>query len=259
MSLFALKLILTPLLIAMATLVARRWGPVAGGWIIGLPLTSGPVSAFLALERGPEFAAAAASATVFATLTVIIFCVTYARTAQRFSWPIAYPAALAAFFLAVAVFSRVKLPAVPAMLCTYAVLAALLVVEKKPSAPPVAPPSFPWDIPFRMVAATGIVLAITTLSEHIGPVLSGLLSAFPAFISVMFIFSHKLCGPASVRQMERGIIMGSFSFAAFFTTVALAMPHWNVAAVYCFAVLAATGVNAVTMTAMARLRHPPRG
>ncbi len=255
MSLFALKLILAPLLIALATLVARRWGPGVGGWFIGLPLTSGPVSALLALEHGPAFAAAAAAATIWATLTVIVFCVVYARAAQRFSWIAAYPAALAAFFLAVPVFSRITIPAVPAALVAAAVLAGLLFVEKEPDTKPAALPAFPWDIPLRMITAACIVFLVTALSESLGPALSGIFSAFPVFISVMFIFSHKLCGVDSVRQMERGTITGSFAFITFFMTVSLAMPHWNMALVYLFAVAATMGVSAGSMALVARLSH----
>ena len=58
-----LKLVVTPLLISAATLVARRWGPGVGGWLAGFPLTSAPVSVFLALEQGPDFAAGAAVGT----------------------------------------------------------------------------------------------------------------------------------------------------------------------------------------------------
>ena len=44
-----LKILLTPALIAVATLLARRWGPGVGGTLAGLPLTSTPVSIFLAI------------------------------------------------------------------------------------------------------------------------------------------------------------------------------------------------------------------
>src|SRR5256714_1838962 len=60
----ALKLVLTPALIAVATLVGRRFGPSISGWLVGLPFTSGPVSLFLALEQGTGFAAAAAAGSI---------------------------------------------------------------------------------------------------------------------------------------------------------------------------------------------------
>src|SRR5215218_6073961 len=34
----------------LASLAVRRWGDAIGGWLVGLPLTSGPVAAFLAIQ-----------------------------------------------------------------------------------------------------------------------------------------------------------------------------------------------------------------
>ena len=54
--LLALKLTLTPGVIVGATLAARRFGPSVGGWLIGLPVTAGPVLLLLALAHGARFA-----------------------------------------------------------------------------------------------------------------------------------------------------------------------------------------------------------
>ena len=78
-----LKLLITPAFIAGATLLARRWGPGAGGTIAGLPLTSAPVSVFLALEQGPAFAAAAAGGTLLGLLSQAALCWTYGAVARR--------------------------------------------------------------------------------------------------------------------------------------------------------------------------------
>ena len=56
----ALKLSLTPILILAASLASRRWGNAIAGWIVGLPLTSGPVSLFFTFSQGPRFAEQAA-------------------------------------------------------------------------------------------------------------------------------------------------------------------------------------------------------
>jgi hypothetical protein len=68
MSLLAVKLVPTPLVVLAASLAARRWGDVVGGWLVGLPLTSGPVALFLARERGPAFAADAAAGSLAGVL-----------------------------------------------------------------------------------------------------------------------------------------------------------------------------------------------
>lgn len=46
----ALKLVLAPALIGAASLAGRRWGPAVSGWLVGLPLTSGPIAFFLRLD-----------------------------------------------------------------------------------------------------------------------------------------------------------------------------------------------------------------
>lgn len=255
MSLFMLKLILTPLLIAVATITARRWGPVVGGLVVSLPLTSGPVSVFLALEHGPEFAAAAAAGTILGSLSVAAFIVVYANVAQHAAWPLAALSGLIGFALAVTGMAHFPLPPITGALFSCAVLGLLLVLEKRPAGPPAPIPAPRWDIPMRMVIATIVVLAITALSHHLGPTVSGLLSAFPAFICVMSIFSHTLCGAENVRQFERGIIIGSFAFVAFFFTVSLALFHFNLLVVYVLALLAAFGVSGGIMVFRAYARR----
>ena len=247
MSLFMLKLVLTPLLIAAATLAARRWGPTVGGWVVSLPLTSGPVSVFLSLEHGPEFAATAAAGTIVGSLSVVAFIVAYAHAARYAAWPLAALAGLSGFFLSVAAMARFPLPPVPGAVFSCVVLALLLLLERRPVGPAIPIPAPRWDIPMRMAVATIVVLTITALSHHVGPTLSGLLSAFPSFICVMSIFSHKLCGADNVLQFERGIIIGSFAFVAFFFTVSWALFHFNLFVVYLLAILAAFGVNGCIM------------
>jgi hypothetical protein len=52
MDILVLKLILAPVIIGSASLAGRKWGPVVSGWIVGMPLTSGPVIFFVALSHG---------------------------------------------------------------------------------------------------------------------------------------------------------------------------------------------------------------
>jgi hypothetical protein len=55
MLIFAFKLFVTPLLIGAVTLAGRRWGAITSGLLIGLPLTSGPISFILACQYGLDF------------------------------------------------------------------------------------------------------------------------------------------------------------------------------------------------------------
>jgi hypothetical protein len=79
----ALKLVLTPTLIAVATLAGRRLGPSISGWLVGLPFTSAPVSFFLALEQRTSFAALAAAGSIARVAASAVFGVAYAAMARR--------------------------------------------------------------------------------------------------------------------------------------------------------------------------------
>src|SRR5579864_7112040 len=70
MELVLLKLVLTPTLIGAASLAGRRWGAFIGGWLIALPLTSGPVTFFLALDQGPGFAAGVAAGSLLGVMAI---------------------------------------------------------------------------------------------------------------------------------------------------------------------------------------------
>ena len=104
----ALKLTLTPILIAAATLASRRWGPAVGGCFLGLPLTSGPVSVFLALEQGGPFAARAARGSILGLIGVAAFYVAYARAGRRFGPALCLATGFAVYAVATLVARRLE-------------------------------------------------------------------------------------------------------------------------------------------------------
>ncbi len=81
-----LKLMLAPLLVALATLVARKWGPKAGGIFIGFPLATGPIFLFLAIEQGPVFAERATVGILLGLVGLAGFAWIYAITSRRVGW-----------------------------------------------------------------------------------------------------------------------------------------------------------------------------
>ena len=96
-----LELVVGPLLVAVATLVARRFGPRTGGLISAFPAIVGPVLLLAALEHGTAFAADAAAGTLLGLVALSGFTLVYARVATRARWP----ASLAAAWVAAAAFA----------------------------------------------------------------------------------------------------------------------------------------------------------
>jgi len=243
MSLLLVKLILAPLLILAATLAARRWGPAIGGWLAGLPLKSGPISVFLALEQGREFAATAGMNSIFGIAAVSAFCLAYAKSARRFSWPIALFCASIAYFLSLFLLSLAP-PTLPvAVALAVALLGAALFAIGRPAAKPVPVLSPWWDLPLRMVCSVGLLLLVTGIAEHIGPKWSGLISPFPVLVIVLGVFVHFQSGAAATHQFMRGTLSGSFAFVAFFVVVTLTIRTVSLPVVYLLASIVAVAIN----------------
>jgi len=241
------KIAATPLLIAAATLVQRRFGPAVGGWLVGFPLTSGPVSLFLAIEQGPSFAAEAALATIAGLTPVLGFCLAYFIAAQKHPWPFALVLALSVYAVAAILLQTLGLTGGIGVAVFGAAFVIVLVVcprvkKETPNAPPPA-----WDLPYRMAAATALVLTLTGAAEILGPALTGLVSPFPVFGAVLCAFSHRTGGGEAAQATARGIILGSAAFIPFFAIV-----HWWVEALplalcYALAAIAAMGLNAALL------------
>src|SRR5215510_7854202 len=149
-----LRILLTPALVAAATLLARRWGPGVGGTLAGLPLTSTPVSIFLALEQGPGFAAAAASGTLLGLLSQATLCLAYSWSAQRAAWWTSTTVGVSAFLVTTLLVERVSLalPVAFALVCGGLLLTAGVMPVPATAFGPVRPPG--WDLAMRMLVAT---------------------------------------------------------------------------------------------------------
>ncbi|PYM66366.1 MAG: hypothetical protein DMD79_02945 [Candidatus Rokuibacteriota bacterium] len=235
-----LKLVLTPLVIGAASLAGRRWGPGVGGWLVGLPLTSGPIAFFIALRDGVGFAGAAAAGTLAGTISQAAFSVAYGWLAARGGWGACVLAGSLAFAVSTAVLEQLPLrlavvgPSVAAGLA----VAIRLLPRDRAAAARADVPSPPWDLPARMVAATGVVLLLTATAPMLGAQLTGLLSPYPVYAATLAAFAHRLEGPAAARAVLRGLLMGLFAFTAFFWVLAVILERWGIGAGFA----AATGV-----------------
>src|SRR5512143_2425398 len=97
MNILVLKLILAPVIIGFASLAGKKWGPAVSGWIIGLPLTSGPVVFFLALDHDTTFAAHAALGVISGGISLVAYTLTYVWLSKKFNWPMTITGSLLVF------------------------------------------------------------------------------------------------------------------------------------------------------------------
>lgn len=251
----ALKLVLTPLLVAAASLAGRRWGSAIGGWLVGIPFTSGPIAFFLALEPGPRFAARAAEGIMAGAASQAAFCLAYAWTAARTGWAISLVAATAAFAAATALLNAVTLPALAYFVLIVAFLALSLALMPRRLPAPAERIVFPrWDLPARMVVATAFVVALTALAPALGARLAGLLAPFPLYASVLAVFAHRIEGAVPAIGVLRGLLLGLFGFAAFFFVLALMLGGQGIGLAFLAAIAVALAVQGASLYTGRRLR-----
>jgi hypothetical protein len=237
---FALKLILTPTLVGTASLAGRRWGPAISGWLVALPLTSGPIILFLTLSQGPTFAQSAATGTLSGTISQALFCLAYGWLAIHFQWPLAVTASALTFAGATAMLQYLKLPA--EILFFIVVLVILLVLYLMPRQIALSPVvrSLPaWDIPARMIITTAYVVGLTAIAPTIGPHLTGLVSPFPLYGMILAAFAHHLDGSRSAIKVLKGLLAGLVSCAGFFVVLAVLIERVHVAPVFALAITVA--------------------
>src|SRR5262249_6468765 len=190
MDTIALKLVLTPALIAAASLAGRRWGQTVSGWFVGLPLTSGPVALILALDHGAAFAAEAATGSLAGATAEVAYCLAYGRSAAGWGWPPALAAGCAAVAANRPTLPGPALPPVALAALACAGLVATLRVMPRPADASVAAPPTRWDLPARMLSATTLVVLITQAAPALGPRLSGVLATFPVYAAILTVFAH---------------------------------------------------------------------
>ncbi len=215
-----LKLVLTPFLTGLVSLVGRRWGPVVSGWLVGLPLTSGPIALFLALGLGDTFAAKAAQGSLAGLISLAAFSLIYNWLSLSVHWLGCMLLGWCAFFVVTFLLQFVNIPLLVMFILVICCLALTLKLstEKPRDVPSIKPVA--WDIPLRMIIATAFVLTLTGLATLLGPRLSGLLAPFPIYATILAVFTHRVLGAYSARCLLRGVITGAFSFAIFFLTIA---------------------------------------
>jgi len=164
-----LKLVITPVLILAASLAGRRWGEAVGGWFVGLPLTSGPVCLFIAIEQGPRFAAVTALGSLAGVAAEAGFCLAYSIAARRTWWPTALGAASIAYSIGAVLFAFAGLSMwslLAAVIVVLIVVLLLIPAAEVPVRVRVTPPR--WDLPARMVIAGTLVLGLTEAAPTLG-------------------------------------------------------------------------------------------
>lgn len=249
-----LRLALVPTAVWLASLAARRWGHAVSGYLGGLPLIGGPITLFLALDHGLDFAARSALFTLGAILGQAAHLLAFAHVGRRHGWPAALASGWAGF-VAVA-FATTLLPLSPLLALALAVGGLVLAWKLLPPIRGEATlPAIPaLELRLRLAAAFALAALILFAAPVFGPVVSGLLLSLPVTGSIMPPFTLALYGPGSLARLMRGFVVGLSGFTTFFFVVASTLTPWGIAAAF----LPATCGALAMVFAVSRSLNPSR-
>lgn len=252
MLLIAVKVLLAPSFVVLASLAGRRFGARVGGFVGGMPVVAGPILLAYALAHGRDFAAHAATGTLLGLVSLMCFVVAYGRLARRLPWHLSLPLGWLAFGAATALFTLVPSSPLLALAVVALALAAApallprtepaLGTEPSQGAEPAQGAETPhpgWDLPLRAGSALALVLALTAASGWLGPHLSGLLAPFPIIASVLASFTHGQRGASELIHLLKGLLLGYGAFGLFCFALAVLLVPFGIAAAFGIASLAA--------------------
>ena len=234
-----IKILIAPVLILLATLIARKWGNKVGGWLIAIPLTSAPTAFLLAESEGFEFAKEAAVGMLLGTASQILFVLAYLRF-SRFGPYIALISGTCGFALATVVFLQFELePFKGFILVIVALVASLKFLNHGELVDYIEITRAKWDLLIRMLTATVVVYLITHSSSAIGAHAAGLISPYPILAAILAHFAYLQQGRVAAHLSLFGLLFGLFTPTAFFFLLAaliLQIGYWS------FLVATLTGV-----------------
>ena len=242
MTLLAVKVLLAPGFVVLASLAGRRFGVRIGGMLGGLPVVAAPILLVYALAHGDHFAANASAATLLGLISLMAFVVVYSWLASRSPWWLSLLVGWSAFALLTFAFSFAKISAVLSLLAmglTLLVAPAVMPRVARASAQQAMRALPAWDLPLRAVSALALVLALTAAAGSLGPQVSGLLAPFPVIASVLAVFTHTQRGHVEVLHLLRGLLLGYAAYALFCFVLAVGLRPLGTAYAFLLATVAA--------------------
>lgn len=223
MSIFILRMVLTPSLVLFVSYVQQRWGHSWGGRVIGLPLSTGPFLLLVYLSDGADLTARAAHGVVSGQIAVVAYCFMFAFMGWRAQWFIALPVSWL-----VAISSDIALSQFPNtwLIGATVVLVSVIAVkfwpqaltdehvERKPAA---------WETPMRAVLAGTLVATLTGIKGVIGVHAAGIAASMPVILSVLGPTTLRTYGPSAASDLLRGTTKSLGGSVMFSTVVGAAI------------------------------------
>ncbi|KPC53315.1 hypothetical protein [Amantichitinum ursilacus] len=217
----ATKLLAGPLVIGLASLAGKRWGPNVAGLIGGLPLVAGCVTLALWMAFGQDYALATARSAPSGLWANAVYMLALGYSFGRLGWRGSLLCGWIVY-LAVAITLAVTGLAQNQWVCIGALGALALAIKllPQPSGMPHAVHMPHSELAVRMAVAFVLVVGLSSLSQTLGKSLTGVLSGGPVAATVIPAFTMASGDRNALLFQLRGFLTGLIGFGLCF----LALP-----------------------------------
>jgi hypothetical protein len=204
------------------------------------------------LEQGPRFAAEATRGSLLGIMAWASFCVAYAFCCLRMSWWWSTLVGWIAYFVIAWALLPLTLSVILAfVLVTVTLFVLWLIFPKTPLHDPAISQDRP-DLWLRMATASVMVVTLTGIAKLLGPTRSGILTAFPAYTTILAVFTHRH-GAGLAVQALKGVTTGLYTAATFFLVLSLCLTRLGNAWSFVWASAAALLVHAGSFAFVRRI------
>lgn len=220
-----LKLTVVPLAILIVSQATKLWGPTIGGLLTGLPIVAGPITFFLALEYGPDFALVSAHSTLLGVIALSVFCFVYSWCSTKLNWFLSLSVSWLVYFALSLVLSAITVGSHVALVLVFAftfVVRSAMPQTKFASTEIVISTK---QMAARVISSVTLVLIVTNLAVYLGPNLSGIYAAFPVAATVLAVFTHIYGSVNSSVLLLKGLLIGVLSLGCFYYSLTVSA-HW---------------------------------
>ena len=210
------KMAITAGFVLVATSTAERAGPLVGALVATLPVGTGPVYVFLALDHDAHFIAASAVNSLAINSVNALFALNYVLLAQKRSLAVSLGGTFAVWLVLAVTVHSVRWNYAAAAAMNVVVLGGCVWLARPLRHVRMPPFHARWtDLAMRAVLVALLVGVVVTFSFQLGPGGSGILAVFPVvLISIMLILHNRVGGKASAAVLANAPLgLVGFAFA----------------------------------------------
>src|SRR5436309_3838638 len=201
-----LRMAVAAAFVVIASTITERSGPAIGALIATLPASAGPSYIFLAIDHDDAFIAQSAVARLPMDAATVLMSLVFVSLVQRCGLLISLVAGFGMWVAGAIAVRAFDWSLAGGILFNAAAFALCLPLVQRFRAAKMPLVTSRWyDIPLRAALVATLVAIVVTLSNVVGPRVSGVIALFPAvFTSLILILTPRIGGPATAAVLANG-------------------------------------------------------